>query len=187
MMTQLRNDTLNKLEESGYFLTQMKQTVNDWILFRFNLSAFLSAARSITLVMQKEYHQAADFASWYKLQQEEMRKDKVLTFFINLRDISIHQKPVKPRFRFSFSLADVFAMPSGSTIELGDKKEGTYLTNAPVAKIAPADVTKIRADQTWYFDEKPDEDVITLCERYLSRLSMLVYECRERFDTIAPN
>jgi hypothetical protein len=77
-----------------------------------------------------------------------MRKDKVLTFFINLRDISIHQKPVKPRLRFSFSLADVFAMPSDSAIELGDKKEGTYVTNASVAKIAPADVTKIRADQT---------------------------------------
>jgi hypothetical protein len=104
-----------------------------------------------------------------------------------MRDISIHQKPVKARFQFSFSLADVFAMPSGSTIELGDKKEGTYLTNASVAKITPTDVTKMRADQTWHFDEKPDEDVITLCERYLSRLSTLVYECREKFDTIAPN
>jgi hypothetical protein len=67
MMTQLRNGSLNKLEESGYLLTQVKQTANDWILFRSNLSAFLSAARSITLVMQKEYHQTADFASWYKL------------------------------------------------------------------------------------------------------------------------
>ncbi len=187
MMTQLRNDTLNKLGESGYFLTQMKQTANDWMPFRFNLSAFLSAARSITFVIQKEYAQVAAFESWYKLQQEEMRKDKVLTFFNNLRVTSIHKKPVKPRFRSSFSLADVFSMPSGSTIELGDKKEGTYLTNVSVAEIAPADVTKIRAEQTWHFDEKPDEDVITLCERYLSRLSTLVYECREKFDSVAPN
>jgi hypothetical protein len=32
----------------------MKQTANGWMLFKFHLSAFLSAARSITLVMQKK-------------------------------------------------------------------------------------------------------------------------------------
>lgn len=78
-------------------------------------------------------------------------------------------------------------MPSGSTIVMGDKKEGTYLTNASVAEVAASDATKIRAIQKWYFDEKSDEDVITLCERYLSSMSMLVYDCREKFDTVAPN
>jgi hypothetical protein len=186
-MTQLRNDTLNKLEESGYFLIQMKHTANDWKLFKFNLSAFLSAARSITLVMQKEYAQAEDFKNWYKPKQEEMRKDELLIFFANLRDISIHQKQVNPRFQSSFTVADLFAMPSGSTIVMGDKNEGTYLTNASVAEVAATNVTKIRAIQKWYMDEKPDEDVITLCERYLSSMSTLVYECREKFDIVAPN
>jgi hypothetical protein len=35
-------------------------------------------------------------------------------------------------------------MPSGSTIVMGDKKEGTYLTNASVARVAATDVAKIR-------------------------------------------
>jgi hypothetical protein len=82
----LRNDTLNKLEESGYFLIRMKQTANDWMLFKFHLSAFLSAARSISLVMQKEYAHAEDFKNWYKPKQEEMRKDELPTFFVNLRE-----------------------------------------------------------------------------------------------------
>lgn len=43
------------------------------------------------------------------------------------------------------------------------------------------------ADQTLRFDEKPDEDAITLCERYLSRLNTLVYLCRKKFDTVASN
>lgn len=84
-------------------------------------------------------------------------------------------------------MADLFAMPSGSTIVMGDKNEGTYLTNASVAEVAATYVTKIRADQRWHFDKKPDEGVITLCERYLSSLNTLVYECREKFDTVAPN
>ena len=43
------------------------------------------------------------------------------------------------------------------------------------------------ADQTLSFDEKPEEDAISLCERYLSRLNTLVYLCRKKFDTVAPN
>jgi len=65
----------------------MKQSTNDWMLFRFNLSAFLSAARRITLVMQKEYDQVLGFKSWYKLQQEEMRKDKLLDIFLSICEI----------------------------------------------------------------------------------------------------
>jgi hypothetical protein len=116
-----------------------------------------------------------------------MRKDGLLTFFNNQRVTSFHIKQVQPRFRFSLPVADLFVMPSGSTIVIGDKNEGTYLTNASVAEEAANDVTRICADQRWHFAEKPDEDVITLCEKYLSSMSTLVYKCREKFDTVAPN
>ena len=116
-----------------------------------------------------------------------MRKDELLTFFNALRVTSLHIKQVQPAFRFSLPVADLFAMPSGSTVIMGDKNEGTYLTNASVAEGGATDVTKICAEQRWHFDEKSDEDVITLCERYLSSMSKLVYECREKFDTVAPN
>ena len=127
------------------------------------------------------------FESWYEHQQEEMRKDGLPTFFNNLRVTSFHIKQVQPGFQFSLPVADLFAMPSGSTIVIGDKNEGTYLTNASLAEVAATDVTKIHADQRWHFDEKHDEDVITLCQRYLSSMSTLVYECREKFDNVAPN
>jgi hypothetical protein len=58
----------------------VKQTAKDWILFKFHLNALLSAAQSITLVMQKEYAHATGFESWYEHQQEEMRKGNLLTF-----------------------------------------------------------------------------------------------------------
>ena len=137
--------------------------------------------------MQKEYAHAACFKSWYERQQEEMRKDGLLTFFNNLRVTSIHIKQAQPRVRFSLPVADLFSMASGSTIVMGDKNEGNCLTNASVAEVAATDVAKIRAEQGWLFDEKPEEDVITLCERDLSSMSTLVYECREKFETVTPN
>ena len=79
-------------------------------------------------------------------------------------------------------------MASGFTIVMRDRKEGTYLTTASVAEEAAAtDFIKVHEDQTWHFDEKPDEDVITLCERYLSSMSTLVYEFREKYATVASN
>ena len=85
------------------------------------------------------------FESWYERQQEEMRKDALLTFFNNLRVTSIHTKTGPTRVRFSLPVADLFSMASGSTIVMGDKNEGTCLTNASVALVAATDVTKIRA------------------------------------------
>jgi hypothetical protein len=75
--------------------------------------------------MQKEDAHAAGFESWYERQQEEMRKDGLLTFLNNLRVTSIHIKQVQPRVRFSLPVADLFSMASGSTIVMGDKNEGT--------------------------------------------------------------
>jgi hypothetical protein len=68
----------------------------------------------------------------------------VLTFFKELRNTSIiHQKQDNPRFQSSFTVADLlFAMHSGSTIVLGDKKEDAYLTSASVAEVVATDVTK---------------------------------------------
>ena len=97
--------------------------------------------------MQKEYAHTARFESWYQRQQEEMRKDGLLTFFNNLRVTSFHIKQVQPRVQFSLPVADLFSMPSGSTIVMGDKNEGAYLTNASVAEVAATSVAKIRADQ----------------------------------------
>ena len=183
----MQKDTLNKLEEAGYFLIRMKQTANDWKLFKFHLSAFLSAMRSISLIMQKECAQYPGFGKWYEHQQEEMREDKLLNFFKELRNTSIQQKQVNPRIQVSFSVTDLFSMPSGSTIVIGDKEEGPYLTNGPVVAEAATDVTKVHSTQKWYFNAEPDEDVITLCERYLSNMSARVYDCREKFGAAAPN
>jgi hypothetical protein len=100
-----------------------------------------------------------------------MEKDRVLTFFKELRNTSIHQKQDNPRFQFSFTVIDLLAMLSGSTIALGDKKEDAYLTSASVAEAAATDITKIHRIHKWYFfDENSDENVIPLCERCLSNM-----------------
>lgn len=55
------SDTREKLQESEYFLGLMTLTQAERDTFKYNLSAFLSASRSVTLIMQKEYDRISGF------------------------------------------------------------------------------------------------------------------------------
>jgi hypothetical protein len=73
--------TENKLKEAKYFFNQMKVNLNNPEILGYNLSAFITAARSITYFMQKEYDSTPNFESWYKTKQQEMIDDPVCQFF----------------------------------------------------------------------------------------------------------
>ncbi len=90
------SNTRQKLKETKYFLEQMRNYVEDPEKFAFNLSAFLSAARSVTFIMQSEFKSSPEFSGWYKEKQKEMNSDENFKFFNNLRVATIHQKPVVP-------------------------------------------------------------------------------------------
>ena len=57
--------TRQKLDEAHYFFEKMKESVEENNVFGYNLSAFLTAARSVTLFMQKEYSDKIGFDNWY--------------------------------------------------------------------------------------------------------------------------
>jgi hypothetical protein len=56
-----KGSTIHKLEEAAYFLGQMKSTVEDDKVYSFNLSAFVTAARSVTLIMNVEFAHVTGF------------------------------------------------------------------------------------------------------------------------------
>lgn len=62
-------DTRRKLEEAVYFFEELKRNIEDDRIFSFNLSAFVAAARSVTLLMQKEFKHTPKFEDWYTNKQ----------------------------------------------------------------------------------------------------------------------
>jgi len=55
----------DKYSEAKYFLEKMKENISNPDVFRYNLSAFLAAARSITFVLQKEFKNKKEgFNEW---------------------------------------------------------------------------------------------------------------------------
>jgi len=57
----MENNSRYKLNEATHFLSIMKEEFGDDEIFGYNFSAFLSAARSITYYMQKQYKRKEGF------------------------------------------------------------------------------------------------------------------------------
>lgn len=84
--------SIEKLLEAEYFLGGLATSGGSE--FHYNLNAFLSACRSVTLVLQKSMAQVADFGTWYAARRVEMRDDRAMGFFLELRNISQHEGAV---------------------------------------------------------------------------------------------
>lgn len=83
---------VEKLLEAERFLALLSRSSG--LVFQFELNAFLSASRSVTLVLQKAMSGVSGFANWYEQQQASMKADGAMRFFIELRNISQKQGPV---------------------------------------------------------------------------------------------
>ena len=86
--------TAHKVGEAEYFLCRMTKTFEDDRLFSYNLSAFLSAARSITFYMQRQYKRCDGFGQWYCQTQIEMSADPELEYLNKARVEAVHTEPV---------------------------------------------------------------------------------------------
>ncbi|MBO9712476.1 hypothetical protein [Sphingomonas sp.] len=75
-----------RLFEADYFARRVRRTRAYEL--QYNLNAFLSAARSVTFLLQKEMAHVPGFREWLAQKQDEMRADPVARFFLLLRNFS---------------------------------------------------------------------------------------------------
>jgi hypothetical protein len=149
-------ETQLKLRDAG---TQMKlavENIGNEDILRSCINAYISAARSITMVMEKESAVYPDLLAWYKEQTTELGKLPVMRFFNEQRIHTIHRGNVKP---ISHTL------PIWNMVVDGKKREpGTGTMTA------------------WVFDNVNEYlpgrsgNVFKLCEQYFLILKKLVHE-----------
>ena len=84
-------ETEIKLGEARFFLEFIRQNTSHHALILYGLSAFLSAARSVTLYLQAEGKGTDDFEDWYELKRDELKNDSFAKFLKDTRDISAHK------------------------------------------------------------------------------------------------
>jgi len=115
--------TQDKAAEAEFFLQLLRErleqyrSTNDLTArqqFRFILSAFVSAARSITWVLQSEYRgkTTADFEAWWDVRRKELQKHPVARLCTELRNVSQKQGNRLPMLQFHGE------NPEGSQIQI---------------------------------------------------------------------
>jgi hypothetical protein len=82
-----------KIEEAAYFLSRMNAERENRAHFRYEFSAFLSAARSVLQLALEQVKTTAGGPAWY---QAAIARDPLFSTFKNLRDTNIHERPVQP-------------------------------------------------------------------------------------------
>ena len=186
----MMNNTQEKMVEAKYFLERMIEFQTARIPFKHNLSAFLSAFRSVTFFMQKEYSGDESFKLWYSTKQKEfdtnekmdlLNKKRVMTFHHVPLDIhsDIHVSVHEKAFASDESFAQLFH--ADGTI----KKEEHIIINEEPAIIEQVDSqseTIIDNKCLWYFNDYPNSDVITVCEEGTIYLTAIVLECITTFS-----
>lgn len=91
LFTSLRH-SVEKLLEAEHFLGRL--LTSEGLTFQFELNAFLSASRGVTLILQKTMSTVPGFASWYDRQRAKMKADASMAFFVSLRNFSQKEGPV---------------------------------------------------------------------------------------------
>jgi hypothetical protein len=79
-----------RLMEAEYFAQRMRDLPDSTVL-GYELNAFLSAARSVTFLLQKEFAAVDGFETWWSVDRATLGGDPAARFFLELRNFSQKQ------------------------------------------------------------------------------------------------
>lgn len=167
----MENPTRHKIREAKYFLSMMKQSFEDDHTFAYNLSAFLSAARSITFYMQKQYKRREGFDEWYRQKQIEMSTDPELQCLKEARNEDVKTEPIPTGATREVTMSIDAVLVKEGTQKAEEAKEDEP---KPPAQNSPRTVRR-------FFPKFGHVDVIEFCENQLTKLTRIVEECKNRF------
>lgn len=188
-------DTQHKLEEAAFFLGHLKPNYGKEKKFDFYLSAFISAARSVPLIMRAQYSRVEGWETWYAAEQakadEPLKKGTTLA-----RNRSLKSEPLRTLDEISLqgvhlkkddtSFYDDKAeklmrriVDEGLPVTIGGSS--TKYTIKAVIDQKPVTLYIRQAGIARSLKEFPGEHILDVCSRYYDWLAKLVADCEAKF------
>ncbi len=170
---------IEKIKEAEYFYNQMLKTEENSNVFKYNLSAFLAAARSVLQFALKEAKNKSNGRQWY---DSVIRDSTVVSFFKDKRDLNIHTEPVKVRKDVNILIRETLRVSESIKIIKRDKN-GNIIEECQSGPEPPKIKEEIPPEVThkYKFDDwSGTEDIPTLCQQYLTELKNIVSDGQVR-------
>lgn len=161
----------SKLSEAHYFYSRMGQEIDSHEEFIFNLSAFLSAARSVLQYVFEEAKNKSGGQMWY---DNQISNSRILAFFKDKRDINIHQNPILPDRQTNIEVTLHLSTSVSFTVI---DENGSIVSQSPeeTKQTVPENTSKIYYSYT-FGDWRGSEDILALSKKYLVALENIVNE-----------
>ena len=171
----------SKIQEAEHFLMRLREA-RDRQTVCFELSAFLSAARSALQYALKEAETKTGGQAWY---DRQVGLDPVVGFLRDKRDANIHDQPAPMNTNIGIGLSAVVSTSATlSMVVIGKTGERRTINCAPPPpRIPPLPATDIPPTVTYTYvfaDWAGPEDVIALCTRYLAEVRRIVTDGQAR-------
>jgi hypothetical protein len=191
--TERRGATRYRLQEAEFFLALLKKHHNHAMKFDFYLNAFLSAARSVLLVMHAEYDKVDGWKKWYDAKEVDSEEEKrLLKGTTKARDRTLKREPIR-------TLGGIAV--AGPYTETGEEGEAAKLMDRIVRERVPASIfgttgkitieAVVDGQPVKFYVRKaifkrqlaefPGEKVPDVCKRYYDWLAKIVGECESKF------
>jgi hypothetical protein len=165
-----------KLREAEHFFAQLR--IGSASL-GFDLSAFLTATRSVLQYVEREVRADTLGRAWY---QESVTRRSVVKFLKDKRDVNIHERPVGVDMRVGVATGDVCIVGESVRVVIRNAQTGEEHVFQSVADPAtPPTLPKDACPVVYEFaDWAGPEDVFVLCGEYLAEIRRIVADGRSR-------
>ena len=166
-----------KFDEAAFFYNEMIARRNNVIIFPYNLSAFLSAFRSVTYYLQKQYSEDARFQAWYPEKQREMSSDPLMKMLAKKRDGVVHREPLDLFYIQRLGFPDRFGDCIKTTHFEATTSQGDDGLVSTTVKIGPEGIEEpVPTHIAWLFEKADPHEVLELCYGGLERLNCILTE-----------
>ncbi len=95
----LITETQLKLRDADFQLNLAVEHIGDEDIFRSCINSYITSARSVTLILQKESAPFPVLTIWYEEQMAQLKTLPLMKFFLDQRNYTIHQGIIKPDLR----------------------------------------------------------------------------------------
>lgn len=166
-----------KFDEAAYFYNGMFANRNNSRVFPYYLSAFVSALRSVTYYLQKQYAHDPRFKEWYAKKQEQMKADAVLRLLHDKRNTALHIEPFDLFFNQSFRFPEKYGGVITTThLVVEEKTDPTGEIKMSLKVGEDGQAEDVEPSISWHFTEDDPKDVMNHCYEGLEKVQAILGE-----------
>jgi hypothetical protein len=166
-----------KFREAAYFYNGMFAHRTNSVIFPYYLSAFVSALRSVTYYLQKQYAHNQQFAEWYARKQEEMKADPVLKMLHDKRNTALHVEPFDLYFRQTFKWPEKYGGVITTDHLVVREETGPTGQVKMYLKVGKDGVEEeVEPLISWHFSDDDPKDVMNHCYEGLEKMDAILKE-----------